>query len=243
MDKDDRPRRKWVKVTVKHSAEIAVLHQKGNVQLGEIMKMYPQYSRRSVFRHMKKEFNEEEFDRRKCNKGRPKRLTLRDERRIVRTLYRLRRTEGNFNSKRLAIMAGVADRVSSRTVRRLLHKNGFHFLQARKKGLMKASDLVKRKAFCGRCKRLKLGFEFWTKGVSMYLDGKGFGWKQNPKDQALAPKGRIWRRKGEGLEPGCTARAGKAGTTNLNFMIGIQKESYYVKGIMSQSLGISLQQL
>ena len=55
----------------------------------------------------------------------------------------------------------------------------------------------------------------------MYLDGKGFDWKQNLKDQVLAPKGRIWRRKGEGLEPGCTTRAGKAGTTNLNFMISI----------------------
>ena len=135
---------------------------------------------KSVFHRTKKNFNKEEFDERKDIKGRPKGLTLRGERKIIRTLYRLRKTEGNFTSNR-RFVAGVTDLDISRTVRRLLHKNGFHFLQARKKGLMKPSDLVKRKAFCGRCKRLKLGFEFWTKGVSMYLQWKRVWLETKPK--------------------------------------------------------------
>lgn len=55
----------------------------------------------------------------------------------------------------------------------------------------------------------------------MYVDGKGFAWKKNPRDQARAPKAMIWRQANEGLEFGCTAKAGKAGVTNLNFVVGI----------------------
>ena len=62
----------------------------------------------------------------------------------------------------------------------------------------------------------------------MYVDGKGFAWKKNPLDQARAPKARIWRKSNEGLEFGCTAKAGKAGTTNLNFIIGIS----YDRGVV-----------
>jgi hypothetical protein len=31
-------------------------------------------------------------------------------------------------------------------------------------------------------------------------------------DQALAPKGRVWRKRSEGLTPGCTAKGQKTGT-------------------------------
>jgi hypothetical protein len=45
-----------------------------------------------------------------------------------------------------------------------------------------------------------------------YLDGTGFAYKRNPLNQALAPKGRVWRKRSEGLTPGCTAKGQKTGT-------------------------------
>ena len=51
--------KKWEKVTIRHSAEIAALHQKAHVPVSEIVEMYPQYSRRSIYRHASKPFNEE----------------------------------------------------------------------------------------------------------------------------------------------------------------------------------------
>jgi len=38
------------------------------------------------------------------------------------------------------------------------------------------------------------------------LDGKGFEFKSNPSDQARAPKGRLWRKRKEGLDIHCTAK-------------------------------------
>ena len=48
--------------------------------------MFPQYSKVAINKHAKKPLNGEPvFDKRKTNKGRPKKLTVRDERSILRT--------------------------------------------------------------------------------------------------------------------------------------------------------------
>ena len=214
--------KKWTKITLRHSSNMAALHQQAGVKIKELIAMYPQYSPRSIYRHAKQELSSKDpEDRRKYNKGRPPVLSLRDKRKILRAIPRLRRLEGSFNSARLAVEVGLAGKVNLRTIRKFLNKSGYHFLQARKKGLLTNNDLRKRVLWCRRVKRHKLGLNFWTKGITFYLDGKGFAWKKNPQDQACAPKSRIWRKRGEGLEPGCTAKAGKAGVTNLNFMVGI----------------------
>lgn len=160
-------------VTIRHSAEIAALKQKANMPLKEIYEMYPQYSERSVRRHASKEFNEEHHDLRKNNKGRPKKLTLRDQRIILRLIPKLRAEDSSFTLKKLAVRAGLEARVSIRTLSRFLNKNGYYYLRARRKGVLKVSDLIKRRRFCRKIKRLGLGAQFWTHGVSMYLDGKG----------------------------------------------------------------------
>ena len=36
--------------------------------------------------------------------------------------------------------------------------------------------------------------------------------KRNPMDQSLAPHGRVWRKKSEGLSPGCTSKGSACGT-------------------------------
>ena len=37
--------------------------------------------------------------------------------------------------------------------------------------------------------------DVWSKQIAFYLDGVGFVYKRNPMDQALAPRGRVWRKK------------------------------------------------
>ena len=155
-------------------------------------------------------------------------MTEREERRMVRSIRTLRKEEGNFTSKRLSIVCGVEKKLTTRGFQNYMHKHRFRYLRARKKGLLTGRDLGKRMKFCRRVKKYKLGEKFWTKGVSIYLDGKGFAWKQNPRDQARAPKARVWRKRNEGLEFGCTAKAGKAGVTNLNFIVGMS----YDKGVI-----------
>jgi hypothetical protein len=54
-------------------------------------------------------------------------------------------------------------------------------------------------------------------------------WTQ-PLDQALAPKGRVWRKRSEGLTPGCTAKGQKTGTGGrvVKLMVAIS----YDKGVV-----------
>ncbi|KAK3747360.1 hypothetical protein QZH41_005270 [Actinostola sp. cb2023] len=54
--------------------------------------------------------------------------------------------------------------------------------------------------------------DVWTQDIAFYLDGTGFAYKRNPLDQALAPKARVWRKRCEGLDRGCTAKGQKTGT-------------------------------
>jgi len=222
MNKIETKKKPWTKVTVMHSAEIAVMHQKAGMKIKEILEQFPQYSPRSVYRHAKKQISEEApFDKRKTNKGRPPKLTVRDKRNTLRAVPKLRRREGGFTASRVALEAGVNTKVCVRTVRKVMNRSGYRYLQARNKGLVKLLDMRKRIQWCKKMKRLKLGLRFWTEGISFYLDGKGFAWKRNPQDQARAPKARVWRKRSEGLDFGCTGKAGKAGVTNLNFMVAI----------------------
>ena len=99
--------------------------------------------------------------------------------------------------------------VSDGTVRRLLNRKGYFFLQARKKGLMSETDKAKRVEFA---RKMQANYPptVWTDNLAFYLDGVSFVYKTNPMDQA--PKGRVWRKKSEGLKQGCLAKGSKAGT-------------------------------
>ena len=208
-------------VSMRHSVEMAVLSQKAHVKGKDLLNMYPQYSRATIYRHARKSLSADFTDKRKSNKGRPKKINIQHERRILRAVKRLRETDGTFTSPRIALEAGLTTICSNRTVRRVLHKAGYSYLQSRKKGLLSREDLQNRINFCKKIKKHKLDEDFWRNNISFYLDGKGFEWKQNPQDQARAPKAREWRKRGEGLDYGCTARGKKEGQTNLNFMVAI----------------------
>lgn len=101
--------------------------------------------------------------------------------------------------------------VSRRTVSRFLNKSGYNYLQARKKGLLSDRDRKRRTKFAKSMLKHQRE-DIWTNKVAFYLDGVGFVYKRNPRDQALAPSGRVWRTKHEGLIRGCTAKGRACGT-------------------------------
>ena len=53
---------------------------------------------------------------------------------------------------------------------------------------------------------------FENKILNFFLDGVSFAYKSNPLDQGSSPKGRIWRKPGEGLDYGCTVKGKKEGS-------------------------------
>ena len=145
-------------------------------------------------------------------RGRPVKLSARDGRQLVRALQRLREKEGNFSCQRIMQEVGIsAKNVSVRTVARFLNSRGYYYLQARKKGVLTVTDMKKRLRFARRMRK-DYGADVWTKRIAFYLDCVSYVYKRNPLDQALAPKARIWRKRGEGLTTGCLAKGKKEGT-------------------------------
>ena len=98
-----------------------------------------------------------------------------------------------------------------RTVNRLIQRQGYNYLQTRKKGLLTKEDMCKRVTFCNVMRSI-YDDDVWTKQVAFYLDGVSFAFKTNPLQVARAPKARIWRKRGKGLSFGCTAKGHKEGT-------------------------------
>ena len=130
----------------------------------------------------------------------------------MRGIKRLRIEEGVFSSERLMQQCSLSEGdVSNRTIRRYLNRNGFKFLQARKKGLLSEKDKRERLTFA-RSMRRDYSRNVWKKEIAFYLDATSFVYKRHPMDQARAPRGRIWRKISEGLDPGCTAKGRKEGS-------------------------------
>ena len=192
------------------------MHQQMGTPIKDIVKMYEHLSKTSIYRHCKKPLVPgkrgvgQYIDNRKFNRGRPNKLSKRDERHLIRELYRLRKEEKHFTAKRLRLTSGLVH-VSIKTIQRTLHKYGFKYLQTRRKGRMSASDFQKRIKFA-RYMITNYPPNVWTNEICFYLDGKSFQYKRNPSDQAKAPKAREWRRKNEGLNPDCLAKGSKVGS-------------------------------
>ena len=179
------------------------------------------YKKRGIF----------ESKKRKGHKGgRPKKLDERDRRNLVRCLKSLREREGTFTSKRLAKDAGIDTKtVSMRTVRRAMNDAGYNYLQARKKGILRKTDLKKRLSFAKKMTK-EYCINVWKQNINFFLDGVSFAYKRNPFDQGSSPKGRIWRKPCEGLDYGCTAKGKKEGTGGklVKLMVAIS----YGKGVI-----------
>ena len=116
------------------------IHQEGGVAYSELVRRYPQYAPRSIYRHAKKSVGETIHDKRRENRGRPRKLTSRDERSIIRTIHKLRNESVSFSSKRIKTAANIPEDVSCRNIRRFLNREGYGYRQARKKGLLTEND-------------------------------------------------------------------------------------------------------
>ena len=160
---------------------------------------------------------------------RPEKLDDRTKRHLIREVHNLRRREPNWTVKRLMEVADIKN-VSRRTVSRFLNKNGYNYLQARRKGLMSDKDRRARVAFAKKVVR-EHGQSFWTNKIAFYLDGASFAYKRNPKSQAQAPKSRVWRGQSEGLQPGCVAKGSKCGTGGK--MVRMIVAISYGKGVVA----------
>jgi len=187
------------------SCQLRAIHQFGGVRVADIIADktrfpgFAQYSSATMYRHAKLPLDGNDvIDKRTMNEGRPALLNERDCRQVKRQIQILREMEGTFTSQRIQADS-VGKKVSNSTFRRVLHKLGYGYRRTRKKGLLSKNDMKARLKFARRIKRLKLGQEFWAKGISFYLDATGFEYKRNPLDQARNPSAREWRLKNEGL--------------------------------------------
>ena len=103
--------------------------------------------------------------------GRPRKLSERNERSLLRQIDVLQRQEGSFTIKRLMFEAGIDARtVSCKTVRRLLHRHGYKYIQACRKGILTVADHERRLKFARGIKR-EYKCSLWTDQVAFYLDG------------------------------------------------------------------------
>ena len=222
------------KVPVEVSVHWRYLHQDLGKTWKEIAtdrkRGYHLFSKATICRHMKREINEKTFDKRKNNKGRPKKLSSRDQRLLMRQVEVLRARNVNFTAKRLKLSAGLTTAVSDQTVRRVLHKNKLRYRHAAKKGVLSREDLKKRMDFAKKVIKYFSNGDIWTEGIGFYLDGASFTHKYNPCDQAMAPKTMIWRRPNERLKFGLTAKGNHEGNggKQAHFMVAIS----YNRGVV-----------
>ena len=82
--------------------------------------------------------------------GRPRKITKRVERQIIRVFKAKRDEKSNVTAKEVLAESDLGKTVSVRTVSRTLNRNGYYFLQARKKGLLSNQDKKKRLRYARR---------------------------------------------------------------------------------------------
>ena len=127
------------------------------------------------------------------------------------------------------LQAGItALQVSNRTVQRFLHREGFQYLQVRKKGVSLEGDLLKRKQFAKKMKK-DYNQHVWQNSISFFLDGVSFIHKYNALDQARRPRD-IFGENNVKVSYGCTAKGAHCGSGGrvVEFMVAVS----YGKGVI-----------
>ena len=124
------------------------LYQQSKLKISDIVKMYPHFAERSVYRHCKLPVDnkgEAVVDRRKRNSGRSKKLLERDERQILRTIPKLRESVGTSFTAKLVKAEAMVNHVCDRTIRRCLNRHGYKYSTKIRKGILTKADLKKKK--------------------------------------------------------------------------------------------------
>ena len=146
--------------------------------------------------------------------------------RLLREVKILQESDERFTSKDIQHNLGAFN-MHDRTIRRVLNTEGIKYLHLRKKGVLYKDDLVKRLNFARKCKRI-LPENFWKAGLSMFIDGVGFEYKQNTCKSYKSSRTMGWRRRNQGLVINCTANGKKEGKNQARFYVGIS----YNRGVV-----------
>ena len=169
------------------SIVIRLLYHEHKCRICDIARKYPQLARRGISCHAKKPIPANDntvFDRCKYNPGRPRKVTECDERNILRMIPIYCRDIGNcFTSGKIKTEAGVLH-ISNQTVRHYLNKHSYYSDIPGRKVLSQLRINLIHVKFARKFLR-RLTSEFWTEGISFYLDGVGFVHKTKPGNQAL----------------------------------------------------------
>lgn len=186
-------------------------------------------SKSSVYRLKQRDIGETRRSAKRKG-GRPPKLSKRDKRRILRCVEELRESYGYFTVEHLMEVAGISKQhVSSWTMRRFLNSEGIGYMNARQKGLLNEADRWKRVQYAKKVRK-DHPTSIWTEGIGFYLDGVNFVYKTRPNEQSCSPRKKVWRRRNEGLRPGCVAKGRKEGT-GLN-VVRLMVAVAYGKGVI-----------
>ena len=123
------------KTTAEEQALIRFLYMEKRYSLREIAGKGGR-SAATVMRVLKESNSASRYSQTRANvtykrRRRPRKLSCREERLLVRALHKLTHTEGNFTAKRLMNEANISEsNVSVRTVARFLNSKGYFYLQA-----------------------------------------------------------------------------------------------------------------
>ena len=209
------------------SSRVRCMYQVGGISVREMMnkKKYPnlaKYSRATLYRHAVKPLDEVTHDKRHQNRGRPRKSTERDVRKIKRQVLVCREHYGSFSSRDLQVECGMDKSMSNLTFRRILKENKIRWLNTRKKGVLSKKDMkLRRKWYRKSVRHNGLSKQFWQEGIAMYVDAVGFQYKRNPYDLARSLGKKEWRRVDEGLHYACTSKGCKEGKVQVRFMVGM----------------------
>ena len=208
-----------------------MLHKESGWSVTKIWKeKYPQMPRSTIDYHAKKPIADDPVDKRKSNRGRPRKLSAADVRLLRRKVVQLRQNEDvNFSAVKLQQLCEL-EHVSIKTIHRTLRENNLHYLNTRQKGILTTADRKKRVDFCNRCISMvgdKLS-ELWSKSISFYYDGVNFYHKKNPFSDAVAPKAKVWRNRAEGLK--ITRKGKKEGNSGKKVRLFVAVS--YGKGVI-----------
>ena len=162
--------------------------------------------------------------------GRPRNVSERKMRLLIRTLKSFRRNNIHVTVRSLVEESGLSFQVASRrTYSRYLNELGYYYFSARRKGILSDNDKKVRLQFARNMKQEMIrNPDFWKNEISFYLDGVSFVHKYNPKSGAASNRARAWRKREEGLKVTAKGCKDLAGGRRLHVLVAIA----YGKGVI-----------
>ena len=135
-------------------------------------------SKSSAHRICSNEFQHGSLTRMPSDKkrGRPRNVSERKMRLLIRTLKSFRRNNVHVTVRSLVEESGLSFQVASRrTYSRYLNELGYYYFSAQRKGILSDNDKKVRLQFARKMKQeLIRNPDFWKNEISFYLDGVSF---------------------------------------------------------------------